>query len=70
MRRIEVRARGGRWLVCVRDACGELFEHACACEQQARYFAAIYRLQRSYLRGDLRPRKPFSGGLSRAPEMR
>jgi hypothetical protein len=70
MRRIEVRSKAGRWMVYVRDAGGDLFEHACASRCQARYFAAVYRLQRAYLRGDLRGRRRLSDGLAPAPEMR
>jgi hypothetical protein len=57
MQRIDVRARAGRWVVRIQDASGHTFQYAYASEQQARYFAAVYRLQRAYIQSELRARK-------------
>jgi hypothetical protein len=50
MRRIEVRARANGWVVRVEEEDGGAFYYACASEKQARYFAAVYRLQRTCLK--------------------
>jgi len=50
MRRIEVRPRASGWVVRVEHDDGDALQHACASEKQARYFAAVYRLQRDCLK--------------------
>jgi len=55
MRRIEVRPRASGWVVRVESEDGGTFHHQCATERQARYFAAIYRLQRACLKMERRP---------------
>jgi len=54
MRRIEVRPRASGWVVRVESEDGGTFHHECATERQARYFAAIYRLQRACLKMERR----------------
>ncbi|HVE85139.1 MAG TPA: hypothetical protein VND93_19945 [Myxococcales bacterium] len=56
MRRIEVRARAGSWVVRVEAEDGTSFQNAYPSERQARYFAAVYRLQRECLRAERRVR--------------
>jgi hypothetical protein len=66
MQRIDVRPRAGRWVVRIRDETGGSFENSYATEQQARYFAAVYRLQRSCLRAERRARAAAGeGGIAR-----
>lgn len=50
MRRIEVRPRASGWVVRVEHDDGGAFHYACSSEKQARYFAAVYRLQRDCLK--------------------
>lgn len=50
MRRIEVRPRASGWVVRVEHDDGDAFQYACSSEKQARYFAAVYRLQRDCLK--------------------
>jgi len=64
MRRIDVRPRGEQWVVRIRDG-RERVQFTYSSERQARYFAAVYRLQNELLRrqrimqaapqGDARP---------------
>lgn len=71
MRRIEVRPRASGWVVRVVNDDGGSFQYACASEQQARYFAAVYRLQRACLkmerqRASARGRDQRAGGAQDA----
>lgn len=70
MRRIEVRPRANGWVVRVENDDGGSFNYACASERQARYFAAVYRLQRMCLRMEQRIQEAGRTGARAAPRMR
>jgi hypothetical protein len=46
---VEVTPKAGRWVVCIRDEGGTI-RHSYPTKEQALYFAAVYRLQKSVLR--------------------
>jgi hypothetical protein len=69
MRRIEVRARANGWVVRVEEEDGGAFHYACASERQARYFAAVYRLQRACLKLERKLGAPANSQVS-SPEPR
>jgi hypothetical protein len=67
MRRIEVRPRANGWVVRVEHDDGGAFQYTCSSEKQARYFAAVYRLQRSCLKLEERLRSGERPGRGRLP---
>jgi hypothetical protein len=67
MRRIEVRPRASGWVVRVEDEDGDAFQYAYSSEKQARYFAAVYRLQRECLRLEERLSAAAPRGRGRRP---
>jgi hypothetical protein len=67
MRRIEVRPRASGWVVRVEHDDGGAFHYACASEKQARYFAAVYRLQRACLKLEEKLSSAARPGRARPP---
>lgn len=67
MRRIEVRARASGWVVRVEEEDGGTFHYSCASERQARYFAAVYRLQRTCLKLEKKLSSPEPQGRAQPP---
>ncbi len=70
MRRVEVRPRASGWVVRVENDDGGSFQYSCASERQARYFAAVYRLQRACLRMERRLHEAGATRARAAPRMR
>jgi hypothetical protein len=67
MRRIEVRERANGWVVRVEEEDGGAFHYACSSERQARYFAAVYRLQRACMRLERKINSPAPRGRVQPP---